>query len=59
MSNHKIVCVKLPNGKVQIIKNTEGVTGEIFDSVQDVYSKYQRINEGVETDISVLESVNG
>lgn len=59
MNNPKIVCVKLPNGKVQVIKNTCGVTGEIFDSVQDVYSKYQRINEGVEPDVSVLESVNG
>lgn len=67
MSNVKSECdiigVKLPNGKVQVIKSNYGSVGEIFENVESFKTKFQAINEGSTIKhtptITILESVLG
>lgn len=53
-----VVGVRLPNGKIQVIKNTYGMSGEVFESEQEFYSKFQ-INESAGASVTILESING
>jgi hypothetical protein len=55
----KVVGVRLPNGKIQVIKNYFGVSGEIFESEKEFYSKFQHINESDGESVTILESING
>ena len=57
-----IKVVKLPNGNYQVIENSSGQTGEIFDSIEKVQENFNiKINEGSGTSekIEILESING
>lgn len=58
--NGDVVAIRLPDGKIKIIKNNVGPVGEIFESESELNSKYQKVNEsGINTSIMILESING
>jgi hypothetical protein len=62
LSNYSadVVGIKLPNGKVQVIKNNNGTVGEVFESVETFYSKFSHINEGTGSHtVQIIESING
>ena len=44
--NYKNVGLRLPNGKVKVLKSEKGDKGRIFESADDFYKEYQSINEG-------------
>lgn len=37
-----VVAIRYPNGKIEVVK---GPVGEIYESEQQFYSRYQRIDE--------------
>ena len=43
--NYKNVGMRLPNGKVEIVKSEKGDMGRILESADAFYSEYQVINE--------------
>ena len=52
----KVVGQKLPNGKIKVI---EGGSGEICESSQEFYDRYQKINEGANSnECIILECLN-
>lgn len=57
--NGDVVVMKLPNGKVQVVRSrVDGILG-IYDSVEDVYSHIKKVNEsGSGSDVKVLDSIN-
>ena len=40
-SDWDIVGMRLPNGKIQVVKNRYGSSGEVFESDEAFYEKYR------------------
>lgn len=54
--NYDVVGVRLPNGHVKVAKsNLEiiGIEGVVFENEQAFRDNFQRINEGVDRNVSV------
>nr|DAQ48177.1 MAG TPA: hypothetical protein [Bacteriophage sp.] len=57
----KITAIKLPNGRVKVIKSDIGGVNEEFNSANEFYGKYQVINEstGEVNECILLDTING
>jgi hypothetical protein len=54
-----VVAIRLPNGNIKVVKNSEGPVGEVFESDNAFLSKYQKVNEsGVSKNVFILDSIN-
>lgn len=54
-----VVGIRLPNGKIKVIKSSHGHIGEVFESEELFYRKFQNINEsGVTIECNIIESIN-
>ena len=54
-----VVGIRLPNGKIKVIKSNHGHIGEVFESEELFYRKFQNINEsGVMVECNIIESIN-
>lgn len=52
--------IKLPNGKIQVMESTNpSIVGQIFDSEEVLYERFQVINEGKSEPFKILDSING
>ena len=54
-----VVGMKLPNGKVQVVRSNKGSSGEVFESEEDFNKKYPNLNESSGSHVTMIESVNG
>lgn len=59
MNNVSVTAVRLPNGKLKVIKNSSGqVDNKEYISESEIYSNYQKLNEGVQPSVQILEMLN-
>ena len=56
---YDIVGIKLPNGKVQVVKNNYGTSGQILESENEFISQFQPLNESKGAQCIVMETING
>ena len=62
-SDWDIVGIRLPNGKIQVVKNRYGSSGEVFESDEAFYSKYQNMiverSDSHNVTCGIISSING
>ena len=51
--NYDIIGMRLPNGKIKVVKNKQGISGEVFESEQEFCNRFNSLNEGA-SDIRVV-----
>jgi hypothetical protein len=56
--DYDIVGVRLPNGKVKVLKSKFGSVNEEFADEKALYSHFQTINEGAGASIQIMEMIN-
>ena len=62
-SDWDIVGMRLPNGKIQVVKNRYGSSGEVFESDEDFYDKYRHFitekSDSSNVTCGIISSING
>ena len=57
--NYDVVGMRLPNGKIQVVKNKQGAKGEVFESEQAFCDRFNSLNEGASgIRVVVMDMIN-
>ena len=57
--DYDVVGMRLPNGKIQVVKNKNGAKGEVFENEKSFCDRFSSLNEGTSrVSVVVMDMIN-